>query len=341
MSISVARPLPPRRDRSRDGCLGSSLMAQDARPVRDFRSGRPSISWGDATVTTERPLFVPRLRRRRLTILEDGERRRSPVETDASGQPGIVLDPPSGASPAENGGRTQAPSPFVFELLGSSDERSCTASTVRPILVQDRPRSRALARALDAVIARGGTRRSTMRSPRRFRSRRTNTTQEGAGRNSISSNDTNSDHHRRRIQQLIHESKVMVSTIRIEGAGDTGTTVARTTDVAGPGRVVPIQVAVAGPAPSAYRPDAGWWHERTRQRAGASMLTETAADGPRSSKGAPQPQSATAGIASELGRQYFLGYVSTRPKRWMLTQRSCSQGRQLSRSTLDGGSSRR
>ena len=126
-------------------------------------------------------------------------------------------------------------------------------------------------------------------------------------------NDTNSDIEVDEVRQLIRESEVMVYAIGIDGAGSSsGPTTMPFPWPGGSGGPIQFPWPRRSPPPTSRRGPAG-----VQDRVNANALrTITDDSGGRTEivYSARDLDPATASIASELSQQYFVGYVSTRPK---------------------------
>ena len=298
--------------------LSSSLLAQDRRPADQGFSFRSSVDLVtvNVTVTDARGRFVPGLRAEDFTITEDGERQ-TITQFEAERVPvslGIVLDTSGSMGGEKMDAARAALRRFVYDLLGQDDEMFLYRFDSRPILVhgwtQDRAR---LMRGLGSVVPAGGTALYDTAAEA------VPLAAEGTRRKKAlvvisDGNDTNSDIEVDELQQLIRESEVMVYAIGIDGASSP--VVGRTPSSPVPRLPLPGGIQI----PWLPRPS-------QRSRTGATdgvneralrMITDDSGGRTEIIDGARGLDQATAGIASELSQQYFLGYVSTRPKngRW-------------------------
>ena len=298
--------------------LGSSLLAQERRPAEQGFSFRSSVELVsvNATVTDSNGHFVSGLRAKDFTIFEDGEPQtitqfeseRVPVSL------GIVLDTSGSMAGEKMDAARAALSRFVYDLLGPGDEMFLYRFDSRPILVQGWTEDRArLMRGLGAVRPAGGTALYDAVADA------VPLASEGSRRKKAlivisDGNDTNSELEVDELQQLIRESEVIVYAIGIDAPASSGVT-RRQQRIELPGGI-----SLPWP-PQSRQPPA------PRSRAGAEagvneralrMITDDSGGRTEIIAGARNLDQATAGIASELSQQYFLGYVSTRPKdgRW-------------------------
>ncbi|HYN06224.1 MAG TPA: VWA domain-containing protein [Vicinamibacterales bacterium] len=303
--------------------LGSSLLAQERQSGQGF-SFRTSVDLVsvNASVTDRTGHFVPGLRVEDFTIEEDGERQtitqfeteRVPVSL------GIVLDTSGSMSGEKMTAAREALGRFVFDLLGPKDEMFLYRFDSRPILVQGWTEDRrALMRALGSVTPAGGTALyDTVAEAIPLAA--SGTRRKKALVVISDGNDTNSEIALSEVRQLIRESEVMVYAIGIEGSGGAGASRSPApTSLPWPWPGGPIQLPWPGrprPQPPTRTPSAGA-NERVNAQA-LRMLSDDSGGRTEIVQGARNLDQATAGIASELSQQYFLGYVSTRPKdgRW-------------------------
>ena len=305
--------------------LGTSLIAQDRQGGQGF-SFRTSVALVsvNATVTDAGGYAVPGLRAEDFIIDEDGERQtitqfeseRVPVSL------GIVLDT-SGSMAGEKMAAAQAAlRRFVFDLLGPQDEMFLYRFDRHPVLVQGWTEDRReVVRALGAVNASGGTAlydavadAIPLAATGGRRKKAVVIISDG--------NDTNSAIELGEVRQLIRESEVMVYAIGIDASVASVTGRSRGGPPASPVPWPPGPIQLPWPRRPSPPPQ-----PPTSQRQGTNdrvnvqalrMLTDESGGRTEIIGGARDLDAATAGIASELSQQYFLGYVSTRPKdgRW-------------------------
>jgi VWFA-related protein len=299
--------------------LGSSLLAQERRPADDgftFKSSVELVSV-NATVTDSNGHFVSGLRAEDFTIFEDGERQtitqfeseRVPVSL------GIVLDTSGSMAGEKMDAARAALGRFVYDLLKPGDEMFLYRFDSRPILVQGWTEDRArLMRGLGSVTPAGGTALYDAVADA------VPLAGEGSRRKKAlvvisDGNDTNSELDVNELQPLIRESEVMVYAIGIDASASSGMT--------RPAPRIELPGGISLPWPSGRpsqrpgpRSPAGV-EARVNERA-LRMITDDSGGRTEIIGGARNLDQATAGIASELSQQYFLGYVSTRPKdgRW-------------------------
>jgi len=281
-----------------------------------------------ATVTDASGRFVPGLRKDDFVVYEDGKPQ-AVSQFDAERVPvslGIALDT-SGSMIGEKIAAAQAAlNRFLFDLLGPQDEVFLYRFDSRPDLVQGwTPDRQAVSRALGAVQPRGGTALyDTVADAVPL-------AQTGARRKKAivlitDGNDTSSRTQPQELRQLIRETEVMVYAIGIDASGSPppsnraagGTASSPAVPSPFPGKK-PVAFAPPRAAPAPPPPAAG--HSATTDRVNVSALRDITDDsGGRTEViySSRDLDPTTAGIADELSKQYFLGYVSSLPKdgRW-------------------------
>jgi Ca-activated chloride channel family protein len=310
--------------------LGASLIAAGPPAAQDSGQERFSFRTGvelvnvTATVVDEHGRFVSGLTANDFVLYEDGVRQ-SIQQFESERVPvslGIALDT-SGSMLGEKIEAAQAAlNRFLFDLLGPDDEVFVYRFDSEPHLVhrwtQDR---RAVARALGTIKPTGGTAiYDTVAEAVPL-------AQAGTRRKKAlvvisDGNDTSSRMKPADLVRRVRETEVLVYAIGIDASGHRGTTAAPgpTRRVPGPGAFPGRTPPPPSPAPAAPRrptpqtvssvdrinPDA--LRAITDDTGGRTEIIVSPAD----------LDPATAGIADELSRQYFLGYHSTLPKdgRW-------------------------
>lgn len=290
-----------------------------------FRSNTDLINV-TVTVTDANGRFVPGLRREDFTVYEDGVAQ--PIQQfDSDRVPvslGIALDT-SGSMAGEKIRSAQAAlNRFLFDLLGKKDEVFLYRFDNRPELVQGwTPDRSAVSRALGTISPRGGTALyDTVAEAIPL-------TQKGGERKKAlviisDGEDTNSHLAVADAQRLIRESEVLVYAIAI-GADTRGgpSPSASAAPPQAPSRPVPSPFpgrkppAPSTPAPSAPAHTTPAGPDAVGTRA-LRLLTDDSGGRTELVLSHRDLDPATAGIADELSRQYFLGYVSSVPKdgRW-------------------------
>jgi Ca-activated chloride channel family protein len=279
------------------------------------------------TVTDGNGRFVSGLKKDDFVVLEDGqpqvvsqfEAERVPVSL------GIALDTSGSMLGEKIAAAKAALDRFLLHLLGSQDEVFAYRFDSRPELVQPWTFDRqAISQALASVQARGGTAMyDTLAEAVPLAQ---------AGRNRKKAivvisdgNDTSSRTRAPELRQLIRQTEVLVYAVGIDASGAPPASTPQQTPTA---HAVPTPSPFPGkkppsppPAPPPPPPRASHLAGNANDRVNAEALREITDDsGGRTeiiySERDLDP--ATAGIADELSKQYFLGYVSTLPKdgRW-------------------------
>ena len=286
-----------------------------------FRSGVELINV-TASVTDDDGRFVSNLTKADFTLYEDGtpqeithfSNERVPVSL------GILLDASGSMTPDKMAAARTAIERFIFELLGKDDELFFVEFANAPRITQhwttDR---RAISRALGRVNPAGGTAiYDAVADALPFA---------GAGQNRKKAllvisdgNDTNSSTGVGELRQLIRESEVLVYALGVDGTAsrnNNGGTIIRP-----PQMPIPIPF----PFPRGRRPafpqiGGTWSRAGNSERVNADALRQITDDtGGRTEivRGFDGLDAATARIADELSKQYYLGYSSTAEKdgRW-------------------------
>ena len=293
--------------------------AQDGdRPAFRFRTGVDLINVS-ATVTDRRGRFVSGLDKDDFLVYEDGviqtlthfSRERVPVSL------GIVLDTSGSMEGERMAAARSALDRFLFDLLGADDEFFLYRFNYQPRLVHDWTNDpERVSRALGGIRPRGGTAlydavadAVVMAEQGRRRKKAVVVISDG--------NDTNSEIRVRDLQRLIRETEVMVYAIGIDGPGPSrygrGRPPAPRTR---PPVSIPFPIPGGGgggrlPFPPNTRAPGGGAVFGAGDRVNASALRDLTDDsGGRTEviRGAGDLDGATAGIADELSRQYFLAY---------------------------------
>jgi VWFA-related protein len=294
----------------------AGATSQDQEGFR-FKSGVDLVNV-TATVTDEDGRFVSGLRREDFSVYEDGKLQdvshfsndRVPVSL------GIVLDTSGSMSPEKMGAARSAIDRMIYDLLDKDDELFLVEFATRARLLQDWTTDRRLiSRAVREANVTGGTAiydAVATAIP---------TAQAGMHRKKAllvisDGNDTNSSTPVSSLRQQIRESEVLVYALGIDGSG-------RRADVVRP----PIQLPVPLPFPfpggrrQPGRPpigggsggSGGGWPSAPGDRVNADALRQITDDtGGRTEivRGSEGLGPATARIADELSKQYYLGYSS-------------------------------
>jgi Ca-activated chloride channel homolog len=281
-----------------------------------FRSGVDLVNV-TATVTDDDGRFVSGLRREDFTVYEDGKLQdvshfsndRVPVSL------GIVLDTSGSMSPEKMSAARSAIDRLIYELLDKDDELFLVEFATRASLRQDWTTDRALiSRAVRNVSATGGT--------AIYDAVATAIPTAQAGMHVKKAllvisdgNDTNSTTSVGTLRQQIRESDVLVYALGIDGPG-------RRTQAAPPPVQIPMPLPF--PFPNGRRPrpglppigggsGGGGWSSAPGDRVNADALRQITDDtGGRTEivRGSEGLGPATARIADELSKQYYLGYSS-------------------------------
>ena len=290
-----------------------------------FRTGVELISV-TATVTDEHGRFVPNLKADDFIVYEDGKPQ--PIQQfDSERVPvslGIALDT-SGSMAGEKIAAAQAAlNRFLYDLLGANDEVFLYRFDSRPELVSNWTSDRqAVGRALGTVRPSGGTAiYDTVAEAVPL-------AQKGTRRKKalVVISDGNDQNSRLRIddvRQMIRESEVLVYAIGIDASGNPTQTYSAPQGIAKP---VYSPSPFPGKTPPPAQPAAKTSPPPPPHRGGASdrmnadalrAITDDSGGRTEIIVSANDLAPATAGIADELSRQYFIGYTSSAPKdgRW-------------------------
>jgi len=283
-----------------------------------FRTAVDLVSL-NATVTDGSGHAVTGLRAEDFIVYEDGERQEV-SQFEAERVPvslGLAVDT-SGSMAGEKMSAAQAAvSRFVIDLLGPRDQVFLYRFDSRPTLVQgwtdDR---RAVVRSLSSIRPAGGTvlyEAVAEAVPLAA----TGTRRKKALVVISDGNDTDSEITVSELGQLIRESEVMVYAIGIDGSTGGSVALPQTLPVPFPWPGgVQLPWPRRAPAPTSRRAP-GRAQDRVNVEA-LRMITDDSGGRTEIVSSARDLDPATASIASELSQQYFVGYVSTRPKdgRW-------------------------
>jgi Ca-activated chloride channel family protein len=287
-----------------------------------FRTGVELINVS-VTVTDEHGRFVPSLRADDFTIAEDGKPQVI-QQFDAERVPvslGIALDT-SGSMLGEKMAAAEAAlHRFLFDLLGSDDEVFLYRFDAKPWLVEGWTRDReSVGRAIGRIKPGGGTAiYDTVAEAIPL-------AQAGTRRKKAlviisDGNDTSSHLRLYDVAELIRRTEVLVYAIGIDASDGLASSYA----APGTPRTLPQPSPFPGKAPPPRTAPSG---SGTRARSSASVdrvnpeaLRSITDDSGGRTEIIVSPRDldpATAGIADELSRQYFIGYSSSAPKdgRW-------------------------
>lgn len=298
-----------------------SVTAQSSDGFR-FRSGVELVNV-TATVSDDSGRFVSGLEKDDFTVYDDGVRQevtyfsndRVPVSL------GILLDVSGSMTSDKLATAKAAIDRFIFDLLGKDDELFFMEFANHPRLTQQWTRDRRMiSRAVDRAIASGGTAMyDAIADAIPFAS---------AGENRKKAilvisdgNDSNSNTSVGELRQLIRESEVMVYALGVDGTGRGSSS----------GRVSPPPVQIPSPfpfpMPRGRRPafpqiTGGVFNRNVNgERVNGEALHQITDDtGGRTEivRGFDGLEAATARIADELSKQYYMGYASNGDKdgRW-------------------------
>jgi VWFA-related protein len=290
-----------------------------------FKSGVDLVNV-TATVTDEDGRFVSGLRREDFTVYEDGKLQdvshfsndRVPVSL------GIVLDTSGSMSPDKMAAALTAIDRMIFDLLDQQDELFLVQFATRATLKQDWTTDRGLiSRAVRDVAPSGGTAIYDAVSTA------IPTAQAGMHQKKAlliisDGNDTNSSIPVGSLRQQIRESEVLVYALGIDGSGR------RAADVVRPPVQIPMPMPFPFPGGRRPRPGlppipgggsggGGGWAPGDRVNADAlRQITDDTGGRTEIVRGSEGLGPATARIADELSKQYYLGYSSNteRDGRW-------------------------
>jgi Ca-activated chloride channel family protein len=287
----------------------ATLVAQNQEGF-SFRSGVELINV-NATVTDDDGRFVSGLRKEDFTVYEDGAAQ--PVTHFSSDRVpvslGIVLDASGSMTPDKMSAARAAIDRFIYDLLGKDDELFFLEFANRPDLVQDWTTDRrAISRAVARVTPGGGT--------AMYDAIADAVPLANAGMHPKKAilvisdgNDTNSSISVGDLRQFIRESEVLVYALGVDGTES-------------PVRNGPtIQVPTPFPIPGRRRRGLppiiiGGGSQRTASRAervnpdALRQITDDTGGRTEIVRGFGDLDKATARIADELSKQYYLGYVS-------------------------------
>ena len=309
-------------------CLGAATAGQEQeQESARFKSGIQLVNV-TATVTDEDGRFVDSLRKEDFAVYENGKPQevshfsseRVPVSL------GIALDSSGSMTPEKMSAARSAIDRFIFELLDREDEIFFMRFSSQARITQDWTTDRAsISRAVERVEAVGGTaiydavaEALPVAETGQHRKKAILLISDG--------NDTNSDISPVVLRNRIRESEVLVYALGVDGTGRT--TMADQPRLppwptprsfpwpTGPGRgrrMPPIIIGGGGGRPP-RGPTAG---ERVNGDA-LRILTDDTGGRTEIIRGFDGLDAATARLASELSKQYYLGYSSTEPKdgRW-------------------------
>lgn len=297
----------------------AGLAAQEAQEGFRFRSGVELVNV-TATVTDDRGRFVSGLRKEDFFVYEDDRlqevthfsNERVPVSL------GLVLDTSGSMTPDKMASARAAIDRFVHELLGQEDELFFMEFSDRAVLVQNWTTDRrAISRAVRRASGAGGTAlydavasALPLADAGRHRKKALLVISDG--------NDTDSITGVGELRQLIRESEVLVYALGVDS------TAPRNGVVVAPPIQLPIPLPFpipGGRRPQPRIPGGGTWTRGAGERVNADALRQITDDTGGCTeivRGFENLDAATARIADELSKQYYLGYTSSAEKdgRW-------------------------
>jgi Ca-activated chloride channel family protein len=290
-----------------------------------FKSGVELINV-TTTVSDSAGRFVSGLRKEDFTVFDDDQ----PVEVthfSAERVPvslGIVLDTSGSMAGSKIREAQTALDRFLYDLLDKDDEIFLYRFSNFPVLLQEWTADRRLlSRALDRIAPNGGTAMYDAVSEA------IPLAEQGQHRKKAlvvisDGNDTSSQTKIRELKQQIRESEVLVYAIGLDGDGEQRSF--RRAPPAPPRLPIPLPFPVPGRGPGRRFPlslgaQGGWRIVPGDDRVNISALRDMTDDsGGRTEviRNARDLNPATASIADELSKQYYLGYQASGKKdgRW-------------------------
>lgn len=282
-----------------------------------FKSGVELINV-TATVTDDDGRFVGGLRQEDFKVFEDGapqevthfSNERVPVSL------GLLLDSSGSMTDDKMSAARSAIDRLIFDLLGPDDELFFEQFAGTALVAQDWTTDRrAISRAVANVRANGGTalydaiaEGLPLADQGRNRKKAILVISDG--------NDTNSTTSVSELRQMIRETEVMVYALGVDGAATTSRIVPRIQ------LPLPLPFPIPGTGRRPGRPQippigggtGGGWARQANERVNGEALRQITDDtGGRTEivRGFGDLEGATARIADELSKQYYLGYAST------------------------------
>jgi Ca-activated chloride channel homolog len=260
-----------------------------------------------ATVTDSQGRFVPGLRMEDFEVYEDGKRQ-TISQFDSERVPvslGIVLDASGSMAGEKMSAAKKAVNRFLEELLGPQDEVFLFRFDSRVTLLSDWTEDRrAVARVVGSVKPAGGTALYDAVAAA-VPLGESGTRRKKALVVISDGNDQNSSTDLQDVQQQIRESELLVYAIGIDGQESMGSIIPR--------------IILQFPSPGSGRQPTGRPSGDGRLNVRAlRAITDDSGGRTEIIRNAGDLDAATAGIASELSRQYFLGYSTSSPRdgRW-------------------------
>ena len=303
----------------------ATVMAAQSQEGFRFRSGVEFVNV-TATVTDDNGRFVSGLRQEDFTVYEDGQVQdvshfssdRVPVSL------GIALDASGSMSPEKLATARAAIERLIFKLLDEDDELFFVEFATRAQLTQGWTTDRQLiSKALGKVNPIGGTALYDAVA------QALPTAEEGRNRKKAllvisDGNDTNSTIGVSALRQRIRESEVLVYALGVDSTGRDTPRIVQPPVQFPPS--IPFPFPGSGRRQPRYPPIGGGggttsWPRSPGERVNADALRQITDDtGGRTEivRGFEGLDGATARIADELSKQYFLGYTSSVNKdgRW-------------------------
>src|SRR5687767_2134441 len=265
-----------------------------------------------ATVTDSQGRFVPGLRMEDFEVYEDGKLQKI-SQFDSERVPvslGIVLDSSGSMDGEKMTHARDAVRRFLDELLGPQDEVFLMRFDSRVSVLSDWTENRAaVSRMVGSIRPNGGTALYDAMSDavplgEQGSRRKKALVLISDGNDSDSSTDVNT------VQRQIRESELLVYAVGIDGQGESlGQSIGQTI-----GRIILNLPRSGSSGPRTSRTSTG---ERLNEGVLRS-ITDDSGGRTEIIRNARDIDAATAGIASELSRQYFLGYSTSSPRdgRW-------------------------
>ena len=302
--------------------LGAEELQQ--RPTGEgfsFRTGVNLISVA-VTVTDENGRFVPGLRPDDFLVFEDGEPQEI-SQFEAERVPvslGIALDTSGSMVGDKIEAARAALDRFLFDLLGPDDEVFLYRFDRRPNLVEGWTEDRrSLSQALGRVKPDGGTAMyDTVAEAVPL-------AQSGTRRKKAllvisDGQDTSSRTDVSDLRQMIRRTEVLVYAIGIDASGDDGLNSGNSNGSSASARKLPVPTAFPGQKPVVKKTATPPPTQRSRRRNSGGedrvdqdalrQITDDSGGRTEIIISASDLDPATASIADELSRQYFIGYVS-------------------------------
>ncbi|MHB8533763.1 MAG: VWA domain-containing protein [Solirubrobacteraceae bacterium] len=279
-----------------------------------FKSGVDLVNV-TATVSDENGRFVPGLRESDFTVYED-DRPQAITQFSAERVPvslGIALDTSGSMAGDKIDAAQGALNRFLYDLLDKDDEIFLYRFSDEPVLLQGWTKDRQLlSHALGRITPSGGTamydtivEAVPLAQTGEHRKKALVIISDG--------NDTSSNAGVRAVKDLIRESEVLVYAIGIDGDGGPTARGARVPRVPIPFPFPPGR-GRGYPLPPPQQPPTGWARRgQGEDRVNAEALREMTDDsGGRTEiiRDARDLDPATAYIADELSKQYYLGYAA-------------------------------